>query len=463
MLRTPNSAVQTYDSDSAVRSLSPVRGLPWLAVGLSLPLLYFAASGSDIRREGLILDQALMTMQPAFPGALRINESALLPGTFGTLPPAKRVAEADLTLRVRRGDTLDLLFRREGLNLNDLAEVMKLDPAKRTLHLLRPGDEILVRHREGDILAISRDTDAFNTLRVERQGDQFQARIVPLPHETQRVEASGRITSSLFEAGAEAGISDAAIMKLASIFASEIDFVLDIREGDEFAVIYDEYWRDGRKVSEGDVLAAEFMTQGVRYRAVRYQDSEGRADYFTPEGKSLHKAFVRAPLAFSRVSSGFNPHRMHPILHTIRAHFGTDYAAPTGTPVHAPSNGKVVFRGRKGGYGNVVMLQHPGSITTVYGHLSAFANLTREGRSVKQGEVIGYVGMTGLATAPHLHYEYRVNGVPVNARTVKLPEASPVSAGNRLDFLRACAPLLQRLDARRSLVARSELKSRHNS
>lgn len=463
-MRTPNSAVQSYDSDSATRSLNPVRGLPWLAVGLSLPLLYFAAFGSDIRREGLILDQALVAMRPALPGSmLRADGSTQLPGTFGALPTGERIAEADLTLRVRRGDTLDLLFRREGLNLNDLAEVMKLDPAKRTLHLLRPGDEILVRHRAGDILAIWRDTDAFNTLRIERQGDQFQARIVPVPHETQRVEASGRITSSLFEAGAEVGISDAAIMKLASIFASEIDFVLDIREGDEFAVIYDEYWRDGRKVSEGDVLAAEFMNQGVRYRAVRYQDSEGRTDYFTPEGKSLHKAFVRAPLAFSRVSSGFSPHRMHPILHTIRAHFGTDYAAPTGTPVHAPSDGKVLFRGRKGGYGNVVMLQHPGNITTVYGHLSAFANLTREGRSVKEGEVIGFVGMTGLATAPHLHYEYRVNGVPVNSRTVKLPEASPVSAANHLDFLRACAPLLQRLDARRSLVARSELNSRPNS
>jgi murein DD-endopeptidase MepM/ murein hydrolase activator NlpD len=299
-------------------------------------------------------------------------------------------------------------------------------------------------------------------LLVQRVGDDFKAQIVPLAFETQRVEAQARIDSSLFQAGADARISDAAIMKLAGIFASEIDFVLDIREGDEFTVLYDQYWRDGKQVGEGEILAAEFVNQGQRYRAVRYQNPDGRADYYTPEGRSLRKAFVRAPLAFSRVSSGFNPHRLHPILHTIRAHFGTDYAAPTGTPVHAPSDGRVVFRGRKGGYGNVIMVQHPGNVTTVYGHLSAFARTTREGRPVRQGDVIGYVGMTGLATAPHLHYEYRINGVPVNSRTVKLPEALPVSPAHRADFLRASAPLLQRLDARSSMLAGGNLEPRHN-
>jgi murein DD-endopeptidase MepM/ murein hydrolase activator NlpD len=277
--------------------------------------------------------------------------------------------------------------------------------------------------------------------------------VIALDYETRTTETSATITSSLFEAAADAGISYATILKLASIFASDIDFVLDLRDGDEFTLLYEEHWRDGSPLVEGEILAAEFVNQGTRHRAIRYQSPDGRVNYFSPEGKNLRKAFVRAPLAFTRVSSNFNPRRRHPILNTIRAHQGVDYAAPSGTPVRAPGDGKVVFRGRKGGYGNAVILQHPGGVTTLYGHLSGFAKSARYGQRVAQGQVIGYVGATGLATAPHLHYEYRKNGVHLNPRTVKLPDATPLDASARPAFQRAAAPLLQRLDARRELLA----------
>lgn len=437
---------------STVRMLA--RRLPSLVAGLSLPLIYVAAFGTGPHREDVT--------RAVLPAALEDTFAAAPAGAFPEMGKARPASIDTLTLSVRRGDTLELLFRRAGLDLNDLAVILQQEPARRSLHLLKPGDQVEVQTNGPNVVQLNRDIDISSRLVVRRVGDGYAAQVVPLSFETQRVESQGRIESSLFQAGADARISDAAIMKLAAIFASEIDFVLDIREGDEFTVLYDQFWRDGKQVGEGEIIAAEFLNQGVRYRAVRYQSPDGRADYYTPEGRSLRKAFVRAPLAFSRVSSGFNPHRMHPILHTIRAHTGTDYAAPTGTPVHAPGDGRVAFRGRKGGYGNVVILQHPGNVSTVYGHLSAFARTTREGRHVAQGDVIGFVGMTGLATAPHLHYEYRINGVPVNSRTVKLPDAQPVNSAYRADFMRASAPLLQRLDVRASMFAAGRVEPRPN-
>ena len=241
-------------------------------------------------------------------------------------------------------------------------------------------------------------------------------------------------------------------MNLAGIFAWDIDFVLDIRQGDQFSVIFEEFWRDGARVAEGEILAAEFVNQGERYRALRYEVPDGRVDYFTPDGRSVRKAFVRAPLAFSRISSNFNPRRRHPKLNTIRAHKGVDYAAPTGTPVKAAGDGKIIFRGRKGGYGNTVIVQHGGNITTLYAHLSRFSK-RRNGSRVGQGQVIGYVGATGLATGPHLHYEYRRHGVHLNPRTVKLPDAEPLAADLRADFDAHARSLLQQLDRQRELYA----------
>jgi len=267
-----------------------------------------------------------------------------------------------------------------------------------------------------------------------------------------QIVAGGRIYSSLFEAAAKAGISDQSIMNLAGIFAWDIDFVLDIREGDEFVVIFEELWHNGELVKQGDILAAEFVNRGEVFRALRYVGPEGQIDYFTPQGNNVRKAFVRAPVSFSRISSNFNPRRRHPRLNTIRAHKGVDYAAPSGTPVQAAGDGKVIFRGRKGGYGNAVIIQHGGNITTLYGHLSRFSGKARNGTRVRQGDIIGYVGQTGLATGPHLHYEYRKNGVHMNPRTVTLPAADPINPALREDFVRTTRSMLLRLDAKQQIL-----------
>jgi murein DD-endopeptidase MepM/ murein hydrolase activator NlpD len=266
------------------------------------------------------------------------------------------------------------------------------------------------------------------------------------PVETRSRTIRGVIDSSLFEAVEAAGAHDQTAVSLADIFGWDIDFMLDVRSGDTFAVTYQQIWRDGIYLRDGPIEAAEFVNQGREFRAVRYTDPEGHAHYYTPDGRSLHKAFLRAPVEFTRVSSRFNSARHHPILNLIRAHKGVDYAAPIGTPVHAAGDGRIRFVGVRGGYGNCVEIEHSSSIVTLYGHLSRFAHGTRAGTHVTQGAVIAYVGMTGLATGPHLHYEYRINGVFRNPQTVTLPTAAPIEANWREDFLSHSAPLLASLD-----------------
>lgn len=235
-------------------------------------------------------------------------------------------------------------------------------------------------------------------------------------------------------------------MNVAGIFAWDVDFILDIRSGDNYYVQFEEIWQDGEFVTDGEIIAAEFNNNGRQIRAVRFKDKDNVTDYFTPDGNSVRKAFIRAPVDFTRISSNFNPNRRHPILNTIRAHRGVDYAAPRGTPIKAAGDGKVIFRGNKSGYGKVVILQHGGNITTLYAHMSSFAAKARVGSRVRQGQTIGYVGMTGLATANHLHYEYRLNGVHRNPRTVSLPDAEPIKAEYRQQFLTEAAPILEELE-----------------
>ncbi len=439
----------------SLRASTRIARLPWFMTGLGLPLLSigFLIPNAGYQ-DALRLDHALTELKPVFALPLLLSSTDLIPeGSFGN-PASAASGDDSLILRVGRGDTLDRLFRRQGLDLGQLQRILQADTARTNLRILKPGDEIRVRQDADGILGITRRIDAFNTLSVTRAIDGFDARIVALDYETRSARTTGEIRSSLFEAAAQAGVSDSTIMNLTSIFASDIDFMLDLREGDRFTIIYEEMWNEGEKLAEGQILAAEFINQGNIHRAVRYQASDGHTSYYTPEGKSLRKAFLRAPLAFSRVSSDFNPRRRHPILNTIRAHTGVDYAAPTGTPVRAPGDGKVIFRGRKGGYGNAIIVQHAGGITTLYGHLSAFARAAGVGRRVVQGDVIGFVGATGLATAPHLHYEYRINGRHMNPRTVKLPNAAtPLDARERAAFARVAAPLIARLGTGNSMLA----------
>nr|PZN77442.1 MAG: hypothetical protein DIU56_11605 [Pseudomonadota bacterium] len=274
----------------------------------------------------------------------------------------------------------------------------------------------------------------------------FLAELLENPLEVRERTVRGVIDRSLFEAVTAAGAHDQTALALAEIFGWDIDFVLDIQRGDSFVVTYQELLQDGEYVKDGPVLAARFVNRGREYVAVRYERPDGTADYYTPEGKSMRKAFLRAPLEFTRVSSRFNLNRRHPVLNRIRAHKGVDYAAPTGTPVRAAGDGRVIFAGRKGGYGNVVEIDHSRGVVTLYAHLSRFAKGIRAGQRVQQGKVIGYVGMTGLATGPHLHYEYRLNGVHKDPQKVPLPDARPIEPELLADFLAKTAPLVASLD-----------------
>ncbi len=382
--------------------------------------------------------------------APEVEPTVALPAADPGEPSVQSAAAIDptstlLNLLVRRGDTLELLFRRNGLSLSDLAAIVSLPDATQALRLLKPGDRVEIAHRDGQVMSLQRELDEVKVLSIARSDSGFAARTIERPVDVRTTAAHGVIQSSLFEAGTAAGIGDRLVMAMAGIFEWDIDFIQDVREGDEFSVIYEELWRDGVKLRDGDIVAAEFVNQGKSYRAARFKDSDGRVDYYTPEGRSVRKAFIRAPLNFTRISSTFNPNRRHPVLNTIRAHRGVDYAAPTGTPVRASGAGKVAFRGVKGGYGNVIILQHGGNITTLYGHLSRFGN-ARVGARVEQGDIIGYVGKTGLATGPHLHYEYRVNGVHRNPRTVTLPPAEPVPPEHQSEFRMATEPLWHQLD-----------------
>ncbi len=349
---------------------------------------------------------------------------------------------------VGRNDTMDAIFRRMALDKSDLAAIRNLPGIRQSMDFLKPGDAIQVTHlNDGAIQELSRKVSETQTLKVVRADDGFAAQLISNPVQTRIRTAAATIDSSLFQAAETAEISDMVALKLANVFAWDIDFVLDIRSGDRFTAVYEQVYQDGKYLRDGEVLAAEFVNDGRVYRAVRYTAEDGSSGYYTPEGRPLRKAFLRAPVDFTRVSSGFNPARLHPILNTIRGHMGTDYAAPTGTPVHAAGDGRISFAGVRGGYGKAIVLAHSNSVSTLYGHLSRFAKNLRVGSHVSQGEVIGYVGMTGLATGPHLHYEYLMNGLHMNPQTVRLPGAEPLRAESLREFRVAAAPLLGKLDA----------------
>ncbi|MDQ2070571.1 peptidoglycan DD-metalloendopeptidase family protein [Natronospira bacteriovora] len=354
------------------------------------------------------------------------------------------------TLEVRSGESLARVFGRNGLNSTDLHFIMSLGGETESLARLRPGDRIQVSDDgSGNVLALSRQIDPDRILHVRRGERGFEKHIETLPLQLRVNFASGTINRSLYQDARAAGLSNNLIMNLAGVFQWDIDFVLDIREGDEFVVIYEEYYRDGEKVRDGDILAAEIVNRGNRIQAVRYTDPSGRTDFYSPNGDSMRRTFLRAPLEYMRISSHFNPNRRHPVLNRIRAHRGVDYAAPTGTPIRAAGDGRITLRGRHGGLGNTVQIQHGERYSTLYAHMSRFARGHQVGSRVRQGEVIGYVGQTGLATGPHLHYEFLVDGVHRNPVTVDFPAADPVPERYRDDFLTTTATLIAHLDIAR--------------
>ncbi|WP_027858340.1 OapA family protein [Marinobacterium jannaschii] len=342
------------------------------------------------------------------------------------------------------GDTLSGVFEKAGLGVGTVYAVANSD---KTFNRIYPGQELaFLKDSEGKLLKLRLIHSPLKSTLLTRTDTGYRSEAIERQPDIQHRYAHGSIEDSLFLSAANAGLSNRKIMELASIFAWDVDFVLDIRKGDSFNVMYEELYLDGEKISEGRILAAQFTNQGKTYTALRYTDSQSNTSYFTPEGRSMRKAFLRSPVDFARISSRFNLKRKHPVLNRIRAHKGVDYAARTGTPIKAAGDGKIIHRGKKGGYGNVVILQHGGNITTLYAHMSRFKKGLRKGSRVKQGQVIGYVGSTGLASGPHLHYEFRVNGVHKNPMTVKLPTAQPVAKSERSRFKANAGKLMAQLE-----------------
>lgn len=362
------------------------------------------------------------------------------------------VAEFWAEERMQRGDTLASVLSRLGMAESSASSFLKSSQARGALRSLRPGLTVQARVTGGgELHSLWFITARDRLVVVERDagGSGYRASEQAARLETRVMMKSGEIRSSLFAATDAAGLPDSIAVQIADIFGGDIDFHRDLRRGDRFTVVYDMHTHNGREVKSGRVLAAEFVNQKRSFRAVWWAgaSSEGhaRGGYYTPEGKNLRKAFLRSPLEFSRVSSGFSM-RFHPILRQWRAHKGVDYAAPTGTRVKATADGIVEFAGRQGGYGNTVVLRHHGGYTTLYAHLSGFGQGMRKGARISQGDVVGYVGQTGWATGPHLHYEFRVNNEHRNPLTIAFPAAEPVPAERMAAFRESAMPLAAHLD-----------------
>ena len=330
---------------------------------------------------------------------------------------------------IKSGDTLASIFARKGISSTTTHKVATLNEQTRKLRYIQPGDEIkLLLDEQRKLRQMKYIEDITRTLLIQRNEDQaFTSQIINYQLDAYPVYREGVIDSSLFEAAANADIPEDVIMDLVAIFGWDIDFSLDIRSGDRFGIVYEELFKDDVKIRNGRILSAEFINDGKTYRATYYKDPTGNSDYYAPDGRSMRKAFLRSPVKFSRISSRFSNKRWHPVLSKWRSHKGVDYAAARGTPIRASGDGKVIHAGNKGGYGRLIVIRHGGRYTTAYGHLHRYAKGVRSGKKVKQGQIIGYVGSSGLATGPHLHYEFRVNGVHRNPLTVKLPEAQPVN------------------------------------
>lgn len=347
---------------------------------------------------------------------------------------------------VSSGDTLSGLFSKAGFN-DALLYSINAQVKDKSWARIYPGERIAFGvNGDGNLAALDIERSQLETWTIVRSDDDRYALSKTLRETDKKTAvAEGTIKSIFFNAAQNAGLTGSQTMALAGLFSWDVDFALDIREGDSFKVIYEDLYLDGKKIGTGDILAAEFTNQGRTHKAVRFTHKDGRVSYYDENGNSLKKAFLRSPIDFARISSHFSLNRKHPVLHRFRAHKGTDYAAGRGTPIKSTGDGKVIFAGVKGGYGNVIILQHGQGITTLYGHMNAFARGMRSGSRVKQGQVIGYVGSTGLASGPHCHYEFRVHGVHKNPVTVALPKADPVPSSERAAFKKQAQSVLAKL------------------
>jgi murein DD-endopeptidase MepM/ murein hydrolase activator NlpD len=391
---------------------------------------------------------ALIAIVPGFSNATRAAEAApahvhvALP-LPAVAPDARMGNSGWQTVRVGKGDTLGSIFARMQIPATTLQKLLDATSSEGSLTHLRENQELAFEmDAKGALKTLRFDKDADTRIDLALEGDKVSEKVIERPIEHRVEIASGIITSSLYADGARAGLTATSINTMANIFKYDIDFVEDVRDGDTFQVVYEELWRDGRRIGTGDVIGATFTNRGKRFSALAYAPN-GKTEYFDETGRPLKKVLMRIPIEFARLSSTFGM-RKHPVLGRMRAHKGVDYAARTGTPIMAAGDGRVSFVGWKNGFGRCVMIDHGQGRSTLYGHMSAWGK-EKVGQHVSQGSTIGYVGMSGLATGPHLHYEFRVNGTQVNPLTVTMPKPSPLAGSDLVKFRAATAPAVAKL------------------
>ena len=408
---------------------------PWALAGVSGVALLGMVTASAIAPQGQDTPATIQT----------VLERLAMPTVTPVDSGAFEYLREEIILR---SDTMPSLLSRLGITDPDaIAFLLQNNETKAIARQLRPGKTVSAKTGpDGELLTLFLPLNGKDaTLVVERTSNGFSANEKALRLTTQSHFRSGEIASSLFGATDAAGIPDAIAVQLAEIFSGDIDFYRDLRKGDRFTIVYESLTHQGQPVRSGRILAAEFVNNKT-YQAYWFETEEGKGGYYSADGKSLRKAFLRSPLEFSRVTSGFSNARLHPVLNITRAHKGIDYGAPTGTRVRAVADASVEFAGRQGGYGNLIVLKHQGAYSTAYGHLNGFAPGIRKGARVSQGDTIGFVGQTGIATGPHLHYEFRINSQQVNPMALTLPDATPLNASTLQRFKLATESLRPQLD-----------------
>jgi murein DD-endopeptidase MepM/ murein hydrolase activator NlpD len=395
-------------------------------------------------------------------------QRAVLPLSLPALPPGAEQAPAIedwRKVRVQPGQTLSDIFQAQGFGFSDVQRVLDTGKDAQALRSIHPGDEFaFLIDTDGTLAGMRFDRDAMHNVQLRFDGGGKVTETVHAREVDHREQVGhGVITDSLYGAAGRAGMSDSLVIKLADVFKYDIDFIKDIRSGDSFTVVYDKVYRDGAFLRDGDIVAAEFFNRGHRFTAYRFTLPDGSVGYYSEDGRPLRKSLMRTPVAFTRISSRFSTARKHPILGYTRAHKGVDYAAPKGTPIHAAGDGTIVYRGRERGYGNFILIKHNSTYSTAYGHMSSFAKGEHVGSHVRQGQVIGYVGMTGLATGPHLHYEVRVHGRQQNPLTVTMPKPQPLAPKVLAQFRARTAPMVARIKSvDNAVLARAAVNHRND-
>lgn len=446
-----------------------------IAALLSLALLVFPSSEVEAKRTTLNLEQEspaeqFKEQQPEQPVAAQEPSTSPFAQIDDTAKPVEETAKAEPAptpaqpapeaaqpnhreVTVARGDTLSTLFAKVGLPANAVHEVLASNKQAKQFSQLKHGQVLQIElGTDGQLASLHSKVSDLETIRLTKSANGYAFNREVTKPVVRSAYIHGTIKSSLSASAQRAGLSHNMTMDMANIFGYDIDFAQDIRQGDEFDVIYEQKVIDGKVVGNGNILSARFTNRGKSYSAVRYTNKQGTTSYYTADGNSMRKAFIRTPVDFARISSRFSAGRKHPILNKIRAHKGVDYAAPRGTPIKAAGDGKVLLAGRRGGYGNTVIIQHGNTYQTLYGHMQGFAKGVKTGGTVKQGQVIGYIGTTGLSTGPHLHYEFQVNGVHVDPLGQKLPMADPIAKAERQRFMQLSQPLIARMDQEKATM-----------